>query len=100
MELKFNTHSQQEFDEIMAEKITLIRENFISRTAKFDGKFLIWKFLNYVIVSSNIIVCGADLVRFVQVYWRKQALQAKQLHFKVHIIMWKNVILLKLLKLW
>lgn len=39
MELKLNTQSQQDFDEIMAKKINLLRESFISRTAKFDGKF-------------------------------------------------------------
>ncbi|KAK2157535.1 hypothetical protein LSH36_189g03063 [Paralvinella palmiformis] len=39
MELKLNTQSQQDFDEIMAKKINLLRESFISRTAKFDVFF-------------------------------------------------------------
>ena len=38
MEHKLSTQSRQEFDRIMADKIGLLRNVFVSRTAKFDGK--------------------------------------------------------------
>ena len=38
MEHKLNAQSGQEFDRIMAEKISILRNTFISRTAKFDGE--------------------------------------------------------------
>ena len=38
MEHKLNAKSGQEFDRIMAEKISILRNTFISRTAKFDGE--------------------------------------------------------------
>lgn len=39
MEDKLSTQSQAELDKIMADKIDLLRETFISRTAKFDAFF-------------------------------------------------------------
>ena len=40
MEHKLSTQSRQEFDKIMADKIGLLRNTFVSRTAKFDGEFI------------------------------------------------------------
>lgn len=39
MEHKLSTQSRQEFDRIMADKISVLRNTFISRTAKFDAFF-------------------------------------------------------------
>lgn len=39
MELKLHTQSRQELDKSMAEHMNLLRETFISRTAKFDSFF-------------------------------------------------------------
>lgn len=39
MEHQLSTESRAEYDKIMAEKISLIRNTFVSRAAKFDGKY-------------------------------------------------------------
>ena len=40
MEHHLSTESRAEFDKLMADKISLLRNTFVSRTAKFDGKYL------------------------------------------------------------
>ncbi len=46
MEHKLGTQSRQEFDKIMADKIGVLRNTFVSRTAKFDGNCIdfLWSY--------------------------------------------------------
>ncbi len=39
MEHTLSTESRQEFDKIMADKLGLLRNIFVTRTAKFDGMY-------------------------------------------------------------
>ena len=45
MEHRLSTESRQEFDKIMADKIGLLRNIFVSRTAKFDGRSIAYSFI-------------------------------------------------------
>lgn len=61
MEVKLQKSSRQEFDEIMAEKINLLRQTYISRTAKFDGRCI------YSLKSTTGIFSG--LIFLIGFFW-------------------------------
>ena len=72
MEHKLNAQSGQEFDRIMAEKISILRNTFISRTAKFDGE------------SSVVMVTVSNTLVFVAA-WRYQIRRCCKLIFIIRI---------------
>ena len=61
MEHKLSTQSRQEFDKIMADKIGLLRNTFVSRTAKFDGKFIAFLPFEICLHVTPLSICDLPI---------------------------------------
>ena len=63
MEHKLSTQSRQEFDKIMADKIGLLRNTFVSRTAKFDGKFIAFIPIEIYLHVTPFSMCDLPIIQ-------------------------------------